>query len=92
MGGFDAIKKIIAGFPADLDAAIFIVWHMAPSVDGVLPQALNKVGGIPAAHAFDGEPITMNRIYVAPPDHHMILEEGIIRVTHGPREPVPACR
>ncbi|SDG58347.1 two-component system, chemotaxis family, response regulator CheB [Dyadobacter soli] len=86
MGGFDALKKIATDLPADLDAAIFIVWHMSPYVRGVLPQALNKVCGIPAAHAFDGERITMNRIYVAPPDHHMILEDGIIRVTHGPKE------
>ena len=86
MGGFDALKQIMAGLPTDLDAAIFIVWHMAPFVRGVLPQALNKVCGIPAAHAFDGEPIEMNRIYVAPPDHHMLLEKGVIRVTRGPKE------
>ncbi|ACT96376.1 chemotaxis protein CheB [Dyadobacter fermentans] len=86
MGGFDALRKMFAELPADLDAAIFIVWHMSPFVRGVLPQTLNKLCGIPAAHAFDGEPIAMNRIYVAPPDHHMILEDGMIRVTHGPKE------
>lgn len=86
MGGFDAFQKIAADLPAELDAAIFIVWHMAPFVRGVLPQALNKVCPIPAAHAFDGEPITMNRIYVAPPDHHMLLQDGIVRVARGPKE------
>ncbi|MCF0062837.1 chemotaxis protein CheB [Dyadobacter chenwenxiniae] len=85
-GGFEALKKIVSVLPPDLDAAIFIVWHMAPTIRGVLPQVLSKISTIPAAHAVDGEPIIMNRIYVAPPDHHMLLEQGHIRVTRGPKE------
>jgi two-component system chemotaxis response regulator CheB len=27
-----------------------------------------------------------NRIYVAPPDFHLLLEAGIVRITHGPKE------
>src|SRR5436305_1228035 len=85
-GGFDALKTIVAGLPADLSAAIFIVWHMSPDIKGVLPQALNKVGPIPAAHAVDQESIERGRIYVAPPDHHLILSGGRVRVTKGPKE------
>lgn len=85
-GGFEALKKIVSDLTPDLDAAIFIVWHMAPTLRGVLPLVLNKVNSIPAAHAKDGEPVVMNRIYVAPPDHHMLLEQGHIRVTRGPKE------
>ncbi|KAA6438708.1 chemotaxis protein CheB [Dyadobacter flavalbus] len=85
-GGFEAFKKIVSDLPPDLDAAIFIVWHMAPTIRGVLPHVLSQVNSIPAAHAVDGEPIVMNRIYVAPPDHHMLLEPGHVRVTRGPKE------
>nr|WP_295926744.1 chemotaxis protein CheB [uncultured Dyadobacter sp.] len=85
-GGFDAIKQLIADLPPDLDAAIFVTWHMAPTLEGVLPRVLNQVNSIPAAHARDGEPIVMNRIYVAPPDHHLLLERGHVRVTRGPKE------
>ena len=41
-GGFDAIKQLVAALPADLDAAIFIVWHMSPDMRGILPQVLNQ--------------------------------------------------
>lgn len=85
-GGIEAFQHLMARLPTNLDAAIFIVWHMAPTVHGVLPQLLSRFTAIPAAHACDNEPIQTNRIYVAPPDHHMLLENGHIRVTHGPKE------
>lgn len=85
-GGFEAFQQLIALLPSNLDAAIFIVWHMAPTGRGVLPQVLGKLTSIPVAHAGDGEPIQTNRIYVAPPDHHLLLEDGHVRVTHGPKE------
>ena len=85
-GGFEALKKMIQKLPPDLDAAIFVVWHMSPDVRGILPDVLNKFNTVHAANAYDKEPILMNRIYVAPPDHHLIIEEGLIRVTHGPKE------
>lgn len=85
-GGIDALKKLLAPLPADLDAAIFIVWHMAPSVRGVLPQILHSVTPLAVSHALDGELIQHNRIYVAPPDHHLLLEGGRVRLTRGPKE------
>ena len=85
-GGFEAIQTLVAGLPSTLPASIFIVWHMSPEVRGILPQVLNKYEGLPAANAYDGELIEQGRIYVAPPDRHLVLEEGRIRVTRGPKE------
>jgi two-component system chemotaxis response regulator CheB len=85
-GGFEALKKLVRNLPKDLQASIFIVWHMSPDVRGILPQILNREETVPAAHAVDGEAIEANRIYVAPPDHHLLVEEGRVRVTKGPKE------
>jgi two-component system chemotaxis response regulator CheB len=85
-GGVEALKKIVQDLPPDLDASIFIVWHMSSTVRGMLPDILNSLNTINAAHAYDKEPIKPNRIYVAPPDHHLLVEEGRVRVTHGPKE------
>ena len=85
-GGFEAFKRIVRELPPDLDASIFIVWHMSPNIRGILPEVLNKLNTIKAAHAYDNELIVSNRIYVAPPDHHLLIEEGRVRVTHGPKE------
>lgn len=85
-GGFEAIRQLTAELPHDLDAAIFIVWHMSPTVRGVLPQVINRQKNLLAVNAVDNEPIAFNRIYIAPPDHHMMIEEGFIRITRGPKE------
>lgn len=85
-GGFEAIRQLTALLPPDLDAAIFIVWHMSPDVPGLLPQVINRNKKILAVNAVDHEPICMNRIYVAPPDRHLLLEKGLVRVTRGPKE------
>lgn len=85
-GGPDALKKIMKDLPADFETPIFIVWHMSAAMNGVLPQILNDKNTARVAHARDGEQIRLNRIYVAPPDKHLIIENNIMRITHGPKE------
>ncbi len=85
-GGFEALQTLVAGLPKDLNASIFVVWHMAPEVRGVLPHVLNKRGTLPVSNAVDGEAIETGRIYIAPPDRHMVLEADCVRVTRGPKE------
>ncbi len=85
-GGLEALKKLVSDLPNQLEASLFIVWHMSPDVRGVLPQVLNRFNTLHAAHAYDGELIKTNRVYVAPPDRHLLLEPGRMRVTRGPKE------
>lgn len=86
-GGFEAIKMLVAGLPADLPASIFIVWHMSPEIrESILPQVLQNAGNLRASQAVDREPIEPGRIYVAPPDFHLLLEPNRVRVTRGPKE------
>ena len=89
-GGFEALKVLVRGLPEDLEASIFLVWHMAADVRGVLPDVLNRHGAVHAAHAYDKEPIKPNRIYIAPPDRHMLIEPGHVRVTQAKGEKVSA--
>ena len=85
-GGFEALKKLVKGLPEDLAAAVFVVWHLPANAFGILPSVLEKEGLLPAANGIDGEEIKMGRIYVAPPDHHLLVEENRVRVTKGPKE------
>ncbi len=84
-GGVDALRTLVTALPADLPAAIFIVLHVG-SHKSELPRLLSQVGGLPAAHARDGQEYRAGHIYVAPPDHHMVIEETCISLTKGPRE------
>lgn len=85
-GGFEVIKTIVAGLPSDLAAALFVVWHMPADVMGIMPEVLSRQNTVQATHAKDHEPIVYNHIYVAPPDRHLLLEPGIIKLTNGPKE------
>ncbi len=84
-GGVEAIRTLAAGLPADFDAAVFVVLHIGAH-RSELPLLLNHWGKLPASHPGNGDPIRRGHIYVAPPDHHMVLEHGVIRLTRGPRE------
>lgn len=85
-GGFDVIKTIIRNLPANFQPPIFIVWHTGAEIQGVMPGVLSKLNNIPAAYAEDNEEIRLNRIYIAPPDYHLLLQNDSIRLTHGPKE------
>jgi two-component system chemotaxis response regulator CheB len=85
-GGMEALQKLVAGLPPDLPASLFVVWHLSPGLKSMLPSVLNKAGPLPAAHPGDGDRIEPGRIYVAPNDHHMLLEKGYVRITKGPKE------
>jgi two-component system chemotaxis response regulator CheB len=80
------MNAIVRGLPADLPAAVFVALHTSPHSPGLLPEIFNHRGPLPATNARDGEPVTRGRIYVAPPDHHLLLEAGRVRVTRGPKE------
>ena len=85
-GGIEALSAIARQLPADLGAAVFVVLHLAPEHKSVLPRILSSAGPLPAKHARNGEAILPNRIYVAPPDHHLLIHENHVRVVRGPRE------
>lgn len=85
-GGVEALQRLCAALPHDLPAAIFITQHLSPSARSVLPQLLDRVGPLPASSPVDGAPIEHGRIYVAAPDHHMLLREDKVLMRRGPYE------
>lgn len=85
-GGIEALKQIIPRLPQDFPGAIFIVQHIPAHPPSVLPKLLNARGPERCVHATHGEPIVPGRVYIAPPDMHLTLADGIVRVVRGPRE------
>ncbi len=86
-GGIDALRTLIRELPPDFPASLFVVLHMGAHGLGILPDILNRVGRLPASNARDWDAIERGRIYVAPPDRHLILEpSGYVRITRGPKE------
>lgn len=85
-GGIEALQELCALLPSDLNAAVLIAMHTSPHSNGLLPRVLSRAGALQAIHPRDGETVRKGLIYVAPPDFHLVLERGYVRVIQGPRE------
>ena len=85
-GGVYALKNLVASLPADFDASIFVVLHISPHSPSYLPDILTAAGPLVAVHPKDGEPVLHGRIYIAPPDHHLLIEYDQVVVKKGPKE------
>jgi two-component system, chemotaxis family, protein-glutamate methylesterase/glutaminase len=85
-GGVEALADLATSLPDDLPAAVFVVLHLPATGTSALPEILRRHGPLPAAHVKDGERIEPGRIYVAPPDHHVLLRTGHVHLSRGPRE------
>lgn len=85
-GGVPALMKLVADLPEDLPAAVFIVLHIPTNAPSLLPVILARDAALPVAHAVDGEPIVRGRVYVAPHDRHLLIEDRRVKLVHGPKE------
>jgi len=85
-GGLSALKTLLLQLPPDLPATIFIVQHMSPVQRSNLPALLERAGKLKVSHPVDGERFLKGHVYIAPPDHHLILEDSHIRLSQGPKE------
>lgn len=85
-GGIDPLQRLVAELPSDCPASIFVVHHFPATSITALPGILSRAGSLPALQPADGDEIVPGRIYVARPNHHMLLQDNRIRLTNGPRE------
>lgn len=79
-GSLGALQQLVSDFPEDLPAAVFVATHITPDSVSAMPHILSRSGPLFASHAIDGAPISAGRIFIAPPNHHLTLEDGVMRV------------
>jgi two-component system chemotaxis response regulator CheB len=85
-GGVEALTTLVSGLPPDLPASIFVVLHVPAYGTSVLPAILSRSGALPARSPVDSEVYVPGQIYVAPPDHHLLIVGDRIRLSRGPTE------
>ncbi|RSM37628.1 chemotaxis protein CheB [Amycolatopsis balhimycina DSM 5908] len=85
-GGVEALGRVVRQLPADFPAAVLVVLHLAPGAPTALPEILGRAGRLRAVAAADGAPLAPGTIYVAPPDRHLLLDDGTVTLTRGPTE------
>ena len=85
-GGIESLRMLAGALPPDFPAPLCIVMHLAPESPGVLHDILQRAGPLEAVSPRQGERLRRGTIYVAPPDRHLIVEPGQLRLTKAPRE------
>jgi two-component system chemotaxis response regulator CheB len=85
-GSLGPLQRIVGELPEQLPAAIFVTTHVPPDAVSAMPHILSRSGQMFATHAIDRAPISPGRIIVAPPNFHLAIEDGAMRVLQGPRE------
>jgi two-component system chemotaxis response regulator CheB len=84
-GGIEALLELVASLPADFPAPVMVTVHVGDRARSKLPEILSRAGLLSASHARHGEPLRPGHIYVAPPNVHLLVGAGIVRLSSGPR-------
>lgn len=84
-GGVHALRSLIGGLQADFALPIVVVLHIGAS-ESILPSILANIGTLPSSHARSGDKLKPGHVHVAPPDHHLLVMDGELELTRGPRE------
>src|SRR3954453_530983 len=85
-GATAPLKQILGRLPPDLPAAVFIVLHIPAQGIGILSTVASRAGPLPVRQAENGMKIEPGRVYLAAPDHHLLLSEDRVFLGRGPRE------
>lgn len=81
-GGLQAVSTLLVGLSVEVDAAIVVAQHRGPmSTRGVLETLLERHGERPVSEPHDKEPIEPHRVYLAPADYHLLVEERHFALT-----------
>lgn len=84
-GGHTALQQLVSKLPEDYAPPVFIVMHLGAH-DINLPQLLQKSSHLPVRYAMDNERIAPGMIRVAPPDHHLLLNNEVMRLSRAAKE------
>jgi two-component system, chemotaxis family, protein-glutamate methylesterase/glutaminase len=85
-GGVEALQRLVAHLPADLDAAVCIVLHIPSTGRSLLAPILGRATRLTVVLATDGAPLHAGTVYVAPADRHLLIGADRISLSSGPRE------
>src|ERR1700734_3937420 len=75
-GALEALDTLLPALPPRFPAAVFIVLHLPRDRPSMLASIFAAKCLLPVEEAEDKAPARPGTIYFAPPDYHLLIEEG----------------
>jgi two-component system chemotaxis response regulator CheB len=75
-GGLEALRQVISALPSEFPIPVAIVQHRHRDSDALLARFLQDCTDLRVDEVEDKQPIQSQRVFVAPPNYHLLVEEG----------------
>jgi len=75
-GGVEALSRLLPALPRGAPVAVFVVLHLPRERPSLLVDIFAPKCGMAVREASDKEPVEAGTIYFAPPDYHLLVDEG----------------
>lgn len=72
-GGIVALNRVLGVLPAKFPVPVVVVQHLDPRHRTIIAEVLGRRAAMPVKLAQHGEHAETGTIYIAPPDHHLLL-------------------
>jgi two-component system chemotaxis response regulator CheB len=86
-GGPSALIEILRGLPQGFPLPILLVMHVGKLFTPAFAEWLDRQSSFRVGYAVDGDPLPPwgeGRVLMAPPDSHLVLSQGKLRLTQDP--------
>lgn len=74
LGGLDALELVLSMLPENIGVPIAIAQHRRADDASRLAQLLASHTRLPVIEPEDKEPLQPSRVYLAPPDYHLLID------------------
>jgi two-component system, chemotaxis family, protein-glutamate methylesterase/glutaminase len=85
-GGVGALIQLLQALPADFPHALCVTLHVPATAPSALPQILDRRCALSVTAARHQARLGAGCVFVAPPDRHLVVVQGRIELTRGPKE------
>jgi chemotaxis response regulator CheB len=79
-GGLETFEQFFTNMPADSGMAFVLVTHLDPGHTSMMTELIGRFTHMPVAEVTDGMPVAANRVYVIPPNRHLAIDQGILKL------------
>jgi two-component system, chemotaxis family, protein-glutamate methylesterase/glutaminase len=85
-GGVEALRATFGQLPPSMPARMLAVIHRSPMFMTSTAHVFSRSGSLAVQEPSDGQPFQPGVAFLAPRDHHMLVEDGVLRLDRGPKQ------